>query len=54
MKQEYYHQSVKFNKNEPAYKKLIELQQTMLDPTGKKYPLTSIIKMSIMSFENNK
>jgi len=46
----YYHQSIKFKKNEPAYRKLLKLQDSLLDPTGKKYPLTSIIKMSIMTF----
>ena len=52
MEKEYYHQSIKFDKNEAAYIKLLELQHTLLDPIGKKYPLTSIIKMSIMNFES--
>jgi len=50
MKKEYYHQSIKFDKNEQAYKKLVSLQESLLDPMGKSYPLTSIIKMSIMNF----
>ena len=54
MKKEYYHQSIKFDKSEPAYMKLMQLQSTLLDPTGKKYPLTTIIKMSIMSFDDKK
>ena len=53
MEVEFYHQSIKFKKDELAYKKLKYLQSKMLDPTGNKYPLTSIIKMAIMSFENN-
>ena len=52
MKKEYYHQSIKFDKNEPSYKKLMALQESLLDPMGKSYPLTSIIKMSIMNFNN--
>ena len=51
MPKEYYHQSIKFDKSEPAYKKLVEFQESLLDPTGKRYPLTSIIKMAIMSFK---
>jgi len=51
MAKEYYHQSIKFDKSELAYKKLVALQESLLDPTGKHYPLTSIIKMAIMSFE---
>ena len=51
MKKEYYHMSIKFDKNEVSYKKLLELQETMTDPTGQQYPLTSIIKMALMSFE---
>jgi len=52
MKKEFYHQSIKFNKTEPAYLKLLKLQESMLDPTGRQYPLTSIIKMSIMAFND--
>ena len=53
MKKEYYHQSIKFNKEELAYKKLMELQSTLHDTLGNKYPLTAIIKMAIMSFDKN-
>ena len=53
MEHEYYHQSIKFNKTEPAYKKLLSLQNEMFDPTGKKYPLTTIIKMSLMAYDNS-
>ena len=51
MEKEYYHQSIKFNKNELAYKKLISLQNEMLDPTGKRYPLTAILKMAIIDYK---
>ncbi len=52
MKKEYYHQSIKFNKEELSHKKLLDLQEKMLDPTGNKYPLTSIIKMAIIHFND--
>ena len=45
MEIEFYHQSLN--------KKSIQLQNQMLNPTIKEYPLTSIIQMAIMSFENN-
>ena len=51
MKKDYYHQSVRFDKDESSYKKLLLLQESYLDPTGKKYPLTTIIKMSILAFK---
>ena len=50
MEKEYYHLSVKFNVEEQAYKKLLHIQESMLDPVGKKYPLTSILKMALISF----
>ena len=53
MTSEFYHQSIKFKKDEPAYKKLLDLQDKLLDPTGNKYPLTAILKMALIAYDPN-
>ena len=54
MKKEYYHLSIKFDKSEMAYLRLIQLQEKLSDPTGQKYPLTTLIKMAIIDFEKGR